>query len=131
MENYMKFKRLSITFLVLLFVLVSCKGGDDDITVFENGNTEYVIVTDSDASYAVSNLAYSFGQLFGASPTVLSDEMPEKKLEILIGHTSRGVTAEYIYELHSLSSKSFSSIVTPTSLLTLIPSSSAIKNAVS
>lgn len=104
MENYMKFKRLFLTFFALLLVLVSCKADDSYITVFDGGDTDYVIVVDSDASNAVSSLANSLGPLFGVSPEVLSDEAGEKKLEILVGHTGRGITAEYIYELNSLSS---------------------------
>ena len=98
----MKLKRLLIPFLLLLILLVSCKKQETDITVFSNGKTDYSIIIDKNASTSVSSFASDLSKDFSASCEIYDDESKKFDREIIIGHTNRAITAEYILELDTV-----------------------------
>ena len=100
----MKNKSLILLLLSILIVLCSCKAKTKEITVFSGGETDYSIVTASDASERAKNLANRLSALSGANPEIGSDETSEKALEILIGDTNREATSKYVKMLQEASS---------------------------
>ncbi len=96
-------KKKSLIFLIVsvfLIVLTSCqiRPGDapreGEITVFDNGQIGYSIVTEAGASDEVKELAKALADLSGASPEVLTDAAAETELELLIGSTTRDASSE-------------------------------------
>ena len=110
----MKLKRL---FLLMVFVLVlfcscdntSANGGattnGGSLQFSSSGFTRYNIVVDAKACRSVRKLADSLKPLLGTGAFIATDETPETSTEVIIGHTNRGVTAEYVAMLEELSNE--------------------------
>ncbi len=85
---------------VLVIALASCAANNENITVFDGGQTGYSFITAENASEDVMGLANSLASLSGASPTVSTDASSEVAKEILIGDTNRKATSEIVKKLN-------------------------------
>lgn len=99
---------LSLLLISVFLIFVSCKPAQkESVTVFEDGKTEYTIVTVSDASDDEKNLAEKLYEIAGSVGELLTDETAEKRCEILIGETNRGTSDKYSKKLANVSSATY------------------------
>lgn len=111
----MKLKRLLLLMVFVLVSFCSCdntstNGGTattngESLKLSDDGFTRYTIVVDAEACSSVRKLADSLEPLLGIGASVATDEKPETSTEVIIGHTNRGVTAEYVAMLEELSNE--------------------------
>ena len=95
----MKTKHFLYLVLLLLVTLVSCKQGNEAVSVFTEGHTDFSVVISADASDEVCYLAESLATLSGETLAIRSDDASENKYEILVGKSKRDLTETYAKEL--------------------------------
>ncbi len=103
-------KKISLTILIfsVFLVLASCKPAAEtrSLTVFSDGESNYSLVTAAGASQEALDLAKEIKSLSDSSLEVISDTSSETALEILVGDTNRGVTADIVNKLKSAATAS-------------------------